>query len=62
MPMRVSPRVGGQSLDSVSGGIQGTDGRLDVIAAVLDRAANDFEQAGIQIVARRIISRAHGEL
>jgi hypothetical protein len=42
--------------------VEVTDGRLDVIAAVLDMATNYFEHTGIQSVARRIISRAYGEL
>jgi hypothetical protein len=42
--------------------VQVADGRLDCIAAVLDLATNYFEHTGIQSVARRIISRAYGEI
>jgi hypothetical protein len=38
------------------------DNRLDHVAAVLDMATNYFEHTSIQSVARRVISRAYGEL
>jgi hypothetical protein len=36
--------------------------KLDVVAAGLDLATNTFEHTGIQTVARRIVSRAYGEI
>jgi hypothetical protein len=38
------------------------DDKLDVIAAALDLTTNTFEHTGIQTVARRIVSRAYGEI
>lgn len=38
------------------------DDKLDVAAAALDLATNTFEHTGIQTVARRVISRAYGEI
>jgi hypothetical protein len=49
-------------LDRIREHIEVTDNRLDYIAAVLDMATNYFEHTGVQSVARRIISRAYGEL
>ena len=49
-------------LDRVREQVKVADGRLDLIAAVLDMATNTFEHTGIQSVARRIVSRAYGEL
>jgi hypothetical protein len=52
----------GSLLDRIREHIEVTDNRLDYIAGVLDMATNYFEHTGIQSVARRIISRAYGEL
>jgi hypothetical protein len=49
-------------LDRLRQQVQVNDNRLDYVAAVLDMATNYFEHTGIQSVARRIISRAYGEL
>jgi hypothetical protein len=38
------------------------DDKLDVVAAALDMGTNTFEHTGIQTVARRVISRAYGEI
>lgn len=38
------------------------DDRLDYVAAALDLVSNHFEHTGIQSVARRVISRAYGEI
>jgi hypothetical protein len=38
------------------------DDKLDVVAAALDVTTNTFEHTGIQTVARRIVSRAYGEI
>lgn len=38
------------------------DDKLDVVAAALDLGTNTFEHTGIQTVARRVISRAYGEI
>ncbi|MFO0587520.1 MAG: hypothetical protein U0441_08275 [Polyangiaceae bacterium] len=39
-----------------------TDDKLDYVAAGLDLVSNHFEHTGIQSVARRVISRAYGEI
>ncbi|MEZ4300889.1 MAG: hypothetical protein R3B70_38500 [Polyangiaceae bacterium] len=38
------------------------DDKLDYVAAGLDLVSNHFEHTGIQSVARRVISRAYGEI
>ncbi len=38
------------------------DDKLDLLAAALDMSTNVFEHTGIQTVARRVISRAYGEI
>jgi hypothetical protein len=38
------------------------DDKLDYVAAGIDLATNYFEHTGIQTVARRVISRAYGEI
>ena len=38
------------------------DDKLDVVAAALDLGTNTFEHTGIQTVARRVVSRAYGEI
>jgi hypothetical protein len=38
------------------------DDKLDMVAAALDVSTNTFEHTGIQTVARRIVSRAYGEI
>lgn len=38
------------------------DDKLDLLAAALDLGTNVFEHTGIQTVARRIVSRAYGEI
>jgi hypothetical protein len=38
------------------------DDKLDAVAAALDVTTNTFEHTGIQTVARRIVSRAYGEI
>jgi len=38
------------------------DDKLDVAAAALDLGTNTFEHTGIQTVARRVITRAYGEI
>lgn len=38
------------------------DDKLDVVAAALDLGTNTFEHTGIQTVARKIVSRAYGEI
>jgi hypothetical protein len=52
----------GSLLERLREQIEVTDNRLDYVAAVLDMATNTFEHTGIQSVARRVISRAYGEL
>jgi hypothetical protein len=38
------------------------DDKLDVAAAALDLGTNTFEHTGIQTVARRVVTRAYGEI
>ena len=38
------------------------DNSLDWVAAAIDLGTNCFEHTGIQSVARRVISRAYGEI
>lgn len=38
------------------------DDKLDLVSAALDLGTNTFEHTGIQTVARRVISRAYGEI
>jgi hypothetical protein len=38
------------------------DDKLDLVAAALDLATNTFEHTGIQTVARRVVTRAYGEI
>jgi len=51
---------------SVFGRVQGilgnADQKLDYVAAGIDLVSNHFEHTGIQSVARRVISRAYGEI
>ncbi len=42
--------------------VQIADDKLDVLAAALDLSTNTFEHTGIQTVARRVITRAYGEI
>ncbi len=48
--------------DRVKSGLEVADDKLDTIAAALDLTTSPFEHTGIQSVARRVISRAYGEL
>jgi hypothetical protein len=38
------------------------DDKLDILAAAIDVSTNYFEHTGIQTVARRVVSRAYGEI
>jgi hypothetical protein len=49
-------------LDQVTAIVKVNDNRLDYLAAALDLSTNYFEHTGIQSVARRVISRAYGEI
>ena len=49
-------------LERIKGHIDVTDARLDTVAAVLDITTNYFEHTGVQSVARRVVSRAYGEI
>lgn len=42
--------------------VEVADDKLDLIAAAIDLSTNTFEHTGIQTVARRVISRAYGEI
>jgi hypothetical protein len=49
-------------LDKVKQYVAIADDKLDLVAAALDLGTNTFEHTGIQTVARRVISRAYGEI
>ncbi|WP_394836783.1 hypothetical protein LVJ94_07730 [Pendulispora rubella] len=49
-------------LDRIKGYVDVADAKLDTVAAVLDITTNYFEHTGIQSVARRLVSRAYGEI
>jgi hypothetical protein len=49
-------------LERIKGHVEVADARLDTVAAVLDITTNYFEHTGIQSVARRLVSRAYGEI
>lgn len=52
-----------QSIFSRIQGVLGAaDQKLDYVAAGIDLVSNHFEHTGIQSVARRVISRAYGEI
>jgi hypothetical protein len=42
--------------------VEVADDKLDLLAASLDMTTNVFEHTGVQTVARRIVSRAYGEI
>lgn len=49
-------------VDRVKSALEVADDKLDYVAAALDLTTSPFEHTGIQSVARRVISRAYGEL
>jgi hypothetical protein len=49
-------------IDKVKATLEVADDKLDWVAAALDLTTSPFEHTGIQSVARRVISRAYGEL
>lgn len=49
-------------LDRVRSIIELSDDKLDYAAAAIDMATNYYEHTGIQTVARRLVSRAYGEI
>ncbi len=49
-------------LDRVREYIDIADDKLDAVAAAIDLSTNYFEHTGVQTVARRIVSRAYGEI
>jgi len=49
-------------LEKVRHYVDVADDKLDILAAALDVTTNTFEHTGVQTVARRIISRAYGEI
>lgn len=48
--------------DKIRGVLGAADDKLDYVAAAIDLVSNHFEHTGIQSVARRVISRAYGEM
>jgi hypothetical protein len=48
--------------DRVKQTLEVADDKLDTIAAALDLTISPFEHTGIQSVARRVVSRAYGEI
>lgn len=49
-------------VERVKSVLEVADDRLDYVAAALDLTTSPFEHTGIQSVARRVVSRAYGEL
>lgn len=49
-------------VDRVKGVLEVADDKLDYVAAALDLTTSPFEHTGIQSVARRVVSRAYGEI
>jgi hypothetical protein len=49
-------------LDRIRGYVELSDDKLDAAAAMIDSLTNTFEHTGIQTVARRVVSRAYGEI
>ncbi len=49
-------------LDRIRQYVEIADDKLDVVAAALDATTNTFEHTGVQTVARRVVSRAYGEI
>lgn len=49
-------------VDRLKQALEVADDKLDYVAAALDLTTSPFEHTGIQSVARRVISRAYGEL
>lgn len=52
----------GSVFDKIRGVLGAADDKLDYVAAAIDLVSNHFEHTGIQSVARRVISRAYGEI
>lgn len=52
----------GSILSKVREYVDVTDDRLDVVSAALDLTNNYYEHTGIQTVARRLVTRAYGEI
>jgi hypothetical protein len=52
----------GRIVGSLSGFVQGIEGKLDYVAAFLDITTNYFEHTGTQSVARSLIQRAVNEI
>lgn len=48
--------------DKIRDVLGAADDKLDYVAAAIDLVSNHFEHTGIQSVARRVISRAYGEI
>jgi hypothetical protein len=49
-------------LSRLGGIVQGSEGKLDYVAAFLDMSTSYYEHTGIQSVARSLINRAVGEI
>jgi hypothetical protein len=49
-------------LERVKGWVDSSDATLDTIASLIDVGTNYFEHTGVQSVARRVVSRAYGEI
>ena len=48
--------------DKLKGIVDGAEGKLDVMAAIIDTTTSVFAHTGTQTVARRVITRAYNEL
>lgn len=51
-----------QIFEKVKGYLEVADDKLDYVAAAIDVSCSYFEHTGIQTVARRLITRAYGEI
>ncbi len=49
-------------LEKIKGWVDASDARLDTVASMLDVMTDYFEHTGVQSVARRVVSRAYGEI
>lgn len=52
----------GTVFGKIRGVLGAADDKLDYVAAAIDLVSNHFEHTGIQSVARKVISRAYGEI
>lgn len=49
-------------LERVKGWVDASDAKLDLVSSMIDVMTDYFEHTGVQSVARRVVSRAYGEI